>query len=274
MSQNGSITRVRRRALRDLFAITGHDDFHDYLLNEGVERYANSRRQRGQRLGRVLAICANKREARALRNHPFDEIVLAGITPPGEELLAYIKDDPRCSYVQENSECLTVASRSFDLVICKEGIHHLARPVLGVYEMLRIARDAILVIEPADTLIGRLLEKMGLASIYETNQSGNIRYRDNYVYRWSVHQFDGLLKSYYLESGYTLDVTVGWMSSKFNANPSALVRGMAALAGWTASLVPGSRGNYMAALIICGQDIPDDPKPVAVDTTDLTGRLA
>lgn len=261
MNEAGSSISVRRRALKHLLSINDGDDFHDYLLNEAVERYARIRRRRGQGLGRVLAICANKREARALRNYSFDEIVLSGITPPSEELLAYITDDPRCSYLKENSECLTITSRSFDLVICKEGIHHLARPVLGIYEMLRVARDAVLVIEPADTVIGRLLEKIGLASIYETNQSGNIRYRDNYVYRWSVRQFDMLLKSYYLESGYQLDVTVGWMSSKFNANPNAWIRRSAALAGWLAGYLPGSRGNYMAALIVCGQDVPDDPRP-------------
>lgn len=268
MRARGSSVVVRGRALKDLLSINSHDDFHDYLLDEGVGRYAQARRQRGQDLGRVLAICANKREARALRKHPFDEIVLSGITPPGDELLACMADDERCSYIQENSEHLSLASQSFDLVICKEGIHHLARPVLGIYEMLRVTRDAILVIEPADTFVGRLLEKMGYASVYEVNQSGNIRYRDNYVYRWSVRQFDGLLKSFYLESGYTLDVTVGWMSSKFNASDTPLLRKLAALAGWFAGQLPASRGNYMTALILSGHDRPDDPKSFVTDAGD------
>lgn len=264
MQETGSSITVRRRALADLLSIKDGDDFHDYLLDEGIRRYALARGERGLGFGRVLAICTNKREARALRKYAFDEIVLSGITPPSDELQAYIADDDRCRYIQQNSECLTLESQSFDLVICKEGIHHLVRPVLGVYEMLRITRDAILVIEPADTLIGGLLERFGLASVYETNQSGNIRYRDNYVYRWSVRQFDSLLKSYYLESGYRLDVTIGWMSSKFNANGKAWLRRSAALAGWLASLLPGSRGNYMTALIIAGRDMPGDPMPVAV----------
>lgn len=263
MNEAGSSITIRRRALKDLLSIEDGDDFHDYLLDEGIWRYTLARHERGLGLGRVLAICANKREARALRKHAFDEIVLSGITPPSDELQTYIAEDDRCQYIQQNSECLTLESRSFDLVICKEGIHHLARPVLGVYEMLRLTRGAILVIEPADTLAGRLLERFGLASVYETNQSGNIRYRDNYVYRWSVRQFDTLLKSYYLESGYKLDVTVGWMSSKFNANAKAWLRRSAALVGWLASLMPGARGNYMTALIISGRDAPDDPKPLA-----------
>jgi SAM-dependent methyltransferase len=248
--------------LGELLSLNSHDDFHDYLLDQGVERYASYCRQRGLDLGNVLAICANKREARALRKHAFREIVLSGITEPSEELTSYLAGDDRCRYIQENSECMSLPSRSFDLVICKEGIHHLARPVLGVYEMLRVTRGAILVIEPAETQIGRLLERLGLASIYERNQTGNIRHRDNYVFRWTVKQFDSLLKSYFLESCYVLDVTVGWMSSKFNANENILVRKVAALAGWLAGMVPGSRGNYMTALIFAGSDLPPEPIPL------------
>ena len=262
MHGKGSSVVVRGRALRDILSITSHDDFHDYLLDEGVERYAQCRRDQGLGLGRVLAICANKREARALRKHAFDEIVLSGITPPSDELENCIAGDERCSYIQENSECLSLASQSFDLVICKEGIHHLARPVLGVYEMLRITRDSILVIEPSESQVGRVLEMLGLASVYEVNQSGNIQYRDNYVYRWTVRHFDSLLKSYYLESGYRLDVTVGWMSSKFNANQYGVTRKLAALMGWLVGYLPGSRGNYMTALISSGKDRPEDPKPL------------
>ena len=142
MHTKGCIVDVHGRALSDLLAIGSHDDFHDYLLDEGVNRYAQLRRDKKLGLGRVLAICANKREARALRKFAFDEIVLSGITQPSEELKSFIADDERCSYTQENSECLTLPSQSFDLVLCKEGLHHLARPVLGVYEMLRLTRDA------------------------------------------------------------------------------------------------------------------------------------
>ena len=252
---------VRRRDLRDLLSIASHEDFHDYLLNEALSRYAAHRRRQGLSLGRALAVCANRRDARILRRFAFDEITLSAITNPSAEINQHLADDARCTYTQQNSECLTFPSRSFDLVMCKEGIHHLARPVLGFYEMLRVARGAILLIEPAETHIGLVLERLGLSTVFEVNQSGNVRSRDNYVFRWSVRQFDHLLKSYYLDSGYQIDVTVGWMSSRFNANVNPLIRKASAVSGWLAGFLPGSRGNYMTALILPGTDLPKDPKP-------------
>jgi hypothetical protein len=71
--------------------------------------------------------------------------------------------------------------------------------------------------------------------------------------------FDELLKSYYLDSGYKIDITVGWLTSKWNGNKNTIVRIIAALAGKLLSLIPGSRGNYMSTLIIAGNDLPPDP---------------
>lgn len=213
-------------------------------------------------MGSVLAVCANEREAISLKNYEFDKILLTGITDPSHELNEEIKNDPRIKYEKQNSECLTLASRSFDLVICKEGIHHLARPILGVYEMLRMTRSAIIIIEPAETVIGRLLEKLGLSSVYEKNQLNNINIRDNYVFRWNLTLFKSLLNSYYLESGYKLDITMGWMTSKFNAHPVSFVRFIASIAGYMISYIPGSKGNYLSAMIVSGDDIP--PEPISI----------
>jgi hypothetical protein len=51
------------------------------------------------------------------------------------------------------------------------------------------------------------------------------------------------------------------MSSRFNGHPNPAVRRFAALAGWLVGFVPGSRGNYMTALIAPGSDLPPDPEP-------------
>ena len=60
--------------------------------------------------------------------------------------------DSRVSYHKENCENLSFASQSFDLVFCKEGLHHLARPVQGLYEMLRVSRKAVIFVESYDGL--------------------------------------------------------------------------------------------------------------------------
>lgn len=57
----------------------------------------------------------------------------------------YIKE-----YRIENAESLRFADGSFDYVFCKEAYHHFPRPALALYEMLRVARKAVFLIEPND----------------------------------------------------------------------------------------------------------------------------
>jgi SAM-dependent methyltransferase len=66
-------------------------------------------------------------------------------------------------YRKENAEQLSFADRSFDFALCKEAYHHMPRPMRAVYEMLRVARRAIVLIEPNQTpvLVGpRLFVRM------------------------------------------------------------------------------------------------------------------
>ena len=53
-------------------------------------------------------------------------------------------------YAQANAERLPFADAQFDGILCKEAFHHMRRPYLGVYEMLRVARRAVVLIEPQD----------------------------------------------------------------------------------------------------------------------------
>lgn len=53
-------------------------------------------------------------------------------------------------YAQANAEDLKFADNQYDCVLCKEAFHHMRRPYLGIYEMLRVARRAVVMIEPQD----------------------------------------------------------------------------------------------------------------------------
>ena len=53
-------------------------------------------------------------------------------------------------YKVENAEQLSFADNSFDFVLCKESYHHFPRPMVAFYEMLRVARHAVIIIEPND----------------------------------------------------------------------------------------------------------------------------
>lgn len=70
-----------------------------------------------------------------------------------------------------NVEDIKYDNNSFDYVFIKETLHHVPRPYLGIYEMIRVAKKAVIIIEPHvqilhDTYLG-----------YE--ECGNYSYRFN-----------------------------------------------------------------------------------------------
>jgi SAM-dependent methyltransferase len=54
------------------------------------------------------------------------------------------------AYYVENAEGLSFSDESFDYVFCKESYHHFPRPMIALYEMLRVAREAVVLVEPND----------------------------------------------------------------------------------------------------------------------------
>jgi SAM-dependent methyltransferase len=58
-------------------------------------------------------------------------------------------------YRVENAERLSFQDKQFDYVFCKESFHHFPRPYLAIYEMLRVARKAVFLIEPNDHFISK-----------------------------------------------------------------------------------------------------------------------
>src|ERR1035437_628215 len=60
----------------------------------------------------------------------------------------FIKD-----YHKENAEHLSFPDKEFDYCLCKEALHHFPRPYAAIYEMLRVSRKGIVLIEPCDMYI-------------------------------------------------------------------------------------------------------------------------
>lgn len=54
------------------------------------------------------------------------------------------------AYAVENAEKLSFQDSSFDFVLCKESYHHFPRPMLALYEMLRVSKVGVILIEPND----------------------------------------------------------------------------------------------------------------------------
>jgi len=60
-------------------------------------------------------------------------------------------------YSKENAESLSFDDGAFEYVLCKESYHHFPRPMVALYEMLRVARKAVVLIEPQDSYVERTL---------------------------------------------------------------------------------------------------------------------
>jgi SAM-dependent methyltransferase len=252
--------RVRRRSLDALLRVQRFEDYHDLLFQEALEPYCDAAKRAGRAVGSVLAVGAGRREAQALVSWPFERIVLSGVAEPDAIVTELAARDPRVVYELANGEALPYPSQSFDLVLSKEVLHHFARPVLGLYEMLRVCRHRAVLIEPWDCGLLRFFDRLGWTTRIERGQVGNIAARDNHVYHFGRRMLEGLLASYYLESGARCDVRVGWLSTRVLMPRRALVRRALVVGGWAASRLPGAAGNLATISIEPGSDLPPDPR--------------
>jgi 2-polyprenyl-3-methyl-5-hydroxy-6-metoxy-1,4-benzoquinol methylase len=69
------------------------------------------------------------------------------------------------------AEDLPFRDRSFDVVAVHDGLHHLEEPVLAIREMARVARQGVLILEPARASLTRVAVRLGLAE--EVEEAGN-----------------------------------------------------------------------------------------------------
>ena len=241
---------LKRPVLNRILRINSDKSFHSFFFDQSLKQY----RKNGGKFGSVLAVGANFREAEELSKYPFKKIVLSGITPIDNKTNDILKKDKRVTYKIEDMENISFTKDSFDLVFVKEAIHHVPRPVLALYECLRVSKNAIIFIEPSETFLGNLFEKIGLTSQYEKNQKGNLSCRDNFVYRWRKKEIIKILNSYFLRSGYKVIFLECWMTNRYSRFKS--LTKYLNFVGWILSFVPFSRGNYLTGVIFEGKDKP------------------
>lgn len=115
--------------------------------------------------------------------------------------------DPSITTIVLNGESLDVADASYDLVVVQDGLHHLPRPVSGFTEMLRVAKKAVIVIEPYDSLVGNMIGT-------EWEIQGDAM---NYVYRWDKNSITQAVKSYLLKEYKEIKVLRIWDHSSMVA---------------------------------------------------------
>jgi SAM-dependent methyltransferase len=70
-----------------------------------------------------------------------------------------------------DAEALPYRDGSFDVVTVHDGLHHLDDPARAIAEMARVARDGVLILEPARAALTRVAVGLGLAE--EIEEAGN-----------------------------------------------------------------------------------------------------
>lgn len=97
------------------------------------------------------------------------------------------------SYRAENAETLHAGPDAYDYLLCKEAYHHFPRPPIALYEMLRVARKAVVLIEPLDDV--RLLDgfKRLVKRLLRGNASQEFEPSGNYLYRLNIRELEKLM---------------------------------------------------------------------------------
>ena len=153
------LAQRQRAAFERHFSFDGREKFDRLSSAEPLIAYVRDFRLRlavtqilrrlKQPLDTLTALCVCGgfgSDATFLANAGFKSVTVADISWNGLKLCRH--NDRRLLLVVTDSEELAFAAESFDIVLVQDGLHHLPRPFLGLTEMLRVARRAVVILEP------------------------------------------------------------------------------------------------------------------------------
>ena len=142
---------------------------------------------------------------------------------------------PEVKVLVADLEHLPFQDDEFDVGFVAATLHHLPRPLVGLYELLRVSRDAAILIEPNDSWLTRLATRLGAAHEYE--EAGN------YVYRLSASDVRRVAKAAFC----TAHVDRFFATYRVAKSPSEFLA-LRAL-NRTANVVAPRLGNYIIAVL-------------------------
>ena len=94
----------------------------------------------------------------------------------------------------DNAERLAAADDSHDFVLCKESYHHFPRQAIAFYEMLRVSRRAVILIEPQETSI-KLLDhaKQVIKKVIRHDKTAVFEESGNFVYKVDIGEIEKMM---------------------------------------------------------------------------------
>lgn len=205
----------------------------------------------------VLVLCAGPLDARVVSDLGFTDVTLSNLSdgPDGDSKFAWARVD---------AEAIDLPDNHVDLVLAHAGLHHCASPHTALAEMYRVARKAVVFVEPNDSLVTRVGARLGFGQTYEHAAvvgngyvEGGMRNGPipNYVWRWSPAEITKAVAS--LDPAYEPEVrcTFGAALHEHDSH-TFLKRLILKVAVRVLQLVP-SQGNKIGAYVaIAGPDTP------------------
>lgn len=203
-------TEVHRAAFADAYS-DPDSRWHFHYTDDPLTRYLRDRRldralrilsdntQLDMATQRVLVVCGGVGgEGTYLRKAGFADVTVSDFSP--EALERCRRFDPLLKTLLIDAEGMDLPDSSYDIVLAQDGLHHLPRPAVGLTEMLRVARQAVVVIEPHTGLVARIAgtewEVQGQAV--------------NYVFRWNRLLLEQCTRSFLLSQGAKVVVNRIW----------------------------------------------------------------
>ncbi|RPI27238.1 MAG: class I SAM-dependent methyltransferase, partial [Acidobacteria bacterium] len=152
------------------------DNSHPFIAWVNTFRLRTALRMIGEPLAgkTVLTVCGGDGEEADFLQRLGSNVTTTDLSGVAVQAARLRNPDLHC--VRMDTERLAFPDRSFDWVFVRDGLHHLARPLKGLYEMERVSREGFVVLEGQDSFAVRLLVKLG---------SGDWDPAGGYVYRFT-----------------------------------------------------------------------------------------
>lgn len=103
---------------------------------------------------------------------------------------------PQITASVADAEQLPFEDASFDVVVVRRGLHHLPRPILGIYEMIRVAKSHVVLMEAQDSWPVRWITRGRFFGLIP--HGGKVEIHGNYVYRFTKRELNKLANALFL----------------------------------------------------------------------------
>jgi SAM-dependent methyltransferase len=156
---------------------------------------------------KVLVIGGSQQDVEFLLNLGFRDITLSNLKSELQgEACANLSAEPK--FLTIDAEQIGLPDSSFDFVFAHEVLHHCRSPHRALCEMLRVARKHVVLLEPNDSFLMRILIWSGFSFPYEIfavayhgYEAGGVRHSciPNFIYRWTSNEVRKTVSSYLAE---------------------------------------------------------------------------